>query len=144
MDRCDRDEMPAGAPRPRPDAGGPPRISVIVPVLNEAGHIRRVVGDLLDQDYDRDRFEVLVVDGGSTDGTREIVRELADPLGNVSDSLHRGWRRGHRRGQWQSPAYRPSRCRNRRTPTGSLQAEKAVLALTPTPLPISGEGQCGE
>lgn len=60
-----------------------PRISVIMPVLNEARYIRRTVRDLLGQEYDTDRYEVFIVDGGSTDATREIVLELAAGHPNV-------------------------------------------------------------
>jgi glycosyltransferase involved in cell wall biosynthesis len=45
---------------------------VILPVLNEAEHIDGVLDDLLGQDYDGP-LEVIVADGGSTDGTRGKV-----------------------------------------------------------------------
>jgi succinoglycan biosynthesis protein ExoA len=54
-----------------------PCISVVVPVRNEAACIRRTLEQLLAQRYDPRRFEVLVADGCSTDGTPEIVRALA-------------------------------------------------------------------
>jgi len=54
------------------------RISVIVPVRNEARFIERTLSQLLDQDYDRDRFEIIVVDGESTDGTLAIVERFAE------------------------------------------------------------------
>jgi len=50
-----------------------PLITVIVPVLNERRHIERCLESITNQQYPRDRYEVLVVDGGSTDGTREII-----------------------------------------------------------------------
>jgi glycosyltransferase involved in cell wall biosynthesis len=53
-----------------------PFISVVVPVRNEARCIRRTLDSLLNQNYDPDRFEVIVVDGESTDGTPAIVRSL--------------------------------------------------------------------
>jgi len=52
-----------------------PRVSVVLPVRNEAAHAREFFGPLLNQTYPKDRMEVLVVDGMSEDGTREIVRE---------------------------------------------------------------------
>src|SRR5262249_38126914 len=58
-------------------AEGVPFVTVLVPVRNEAAFIRHTLEQLLDQDYEPDRFEVLVADGGSTDGTPEIVRALA-------------------------------------------------------------------
>jgi succinoglycan biosynthesis protein ExoA len=60
-----------------------PFISVIVPVRNEAAHIRGTLNQLLAQDYPRDRFEVLVADGESTDATREIVADLMLDHSNV-------------------------------------------------------------
>ncbi|MEX2541113.1 MAG: glycosyltransferase family 2 protein [Trueperaceae bacterium] len=52
-------------------------VSVIMPVYNEADHIEVAVRSVLDNDLAPERLEVLVVDGMSTDGTREIVCELA-------------------------------------------------------------------
>ncbi len=50
-----------------------PRVSVIVPVLNG----EEVIGALLDSltllDYPRDRLQVIIVDNGSSDRTREVV-----------------------------------------------------------------------
>ena len=51
-------------------------VSVIMPVRNEARHLRESLGAVLAQDIGPVRFEVLVVDGQSTDGTREIVQEF--------------------------------------------------------------------
>lgn len=53
-----------------------PFVSVIVPVRNEERFLRDTLEQLLEQDYPADRFEVLVADGDSTDGTCDIVREL--------------------------------------------------------------------
>jgi succinoglycan biosynthesis protein ExoA len=53
-----------------------PFISVIVPVRNEELFLADTLEQLYRQPYDPDRFEVLVADGGSTDGTRDIVRAM--------------------------------------------------------------------
>ena len=45
-----------------------PFISVLVPVRNEALFIEKTIKSLVNQDYPRDRFEVLVIDGGWTAG----------------------------------------------------------------------------
>jgi polysaccharide deacetylase family protein (PEP-CTERM system associated) len=57
-----------------PRASRAPFLSVIVPVRNEAAHIAGTLRQLLTQDYNADRFEILVADGRSTDATRDIVR----------------------------------------------------------------------
>ena len=51
--------------------------TVFVPARNEERAIRECLGAVLGQDYPRDRFEVMVVDGASEDSTRAIVEEVA-------------------------------------------------------------------
>src|SRR4051794_34844172 len=60
-----------------------PLISVIVPVRNEARFIAQTIEQLVHQDYPVGQFEILVVDGRSTDDTCEIVRSLAAIHPNV-------------------------------------------------------------
>jgi len=50
-----------------------PSVSIIAPVRNEAAYIERCVLSILRQDYGGE-MEILVVDGQSTDRTREIVQ----------------------------------------------------------------------
>jgi glycosyltransferase involved in cell wall biosynthesis len=52
-------------------------VSVIVPLFNKAAYIRRTVDSILRQSYAD--FELIVVDDGSTDGSREIVESLGVP-----------------------------------------------------------------
>ena len=54
-----------------------PFITVVIPVYNEAKFIAETLEQLLGQDYPESSYEILVCDGGSTDGTRESVREIA-------------------------------------------------------------------
>lgn len=53
-------------------------ISVIIPVLNEEESIEYCLRSLLEQDLDRDLYEIIVVDGGSCDRTKEIAGQFAD------------------------------------------------------------------
>jgi succinoglycan biosynthesis protein ExoA len=50
-----------------------PFVSVIVPCRNEAEFIERCLDSILASDYSADRMEVIVADGMSTDGTREVL-----------------------------------------------------------------------
>jgi len=49
----------------------------VIPVRNEAAHLGAVLDALLAQDYPRERFEILVADGGSTDGTATVVERYS-------------------------------------------------------------------
>jgi succinoglycan biosynthesis protein ExoA len=56
------------------------RISVIVPMLNEAAHVGSLVEDIAAQDFSGE-VEVLVADGGSEDGSRELLERGAQRSG---------------------------------------------------------------
>ena len=60
-----------------------PFVSVIVPVRNEARFIERTIQQLLGQDYPANRFEILVVDGQSSDLTRSLVEARAEGCLNL-------------------------------------------------------------
>lgn len=60
-----------------------PAVSVLMPVRNEAAFIERSLGAVLAQDYPSDRLEIIVADGMSTDGTREMIREVIRKHENV-------------------------------------------------------------
>lgn len=53
-----------------------PSVTVIMPVRNEATFIERSLGAVLAQDYSRELIQILVVDGMSDDGTRELVQQM--------------------------------------------------------------------
>ena len=57
--------------------GDLPRVSVIMPIRNEAAFIQQSLGALLEQTYPGKQTEIIVADGMSTDGTRKIVGDLA-------------------------------------------------------------------
>ena len=61
--------------------------SVLIPVLNEEAHIREAVDAMRAQEFGGE-IEFLFMDGGSTDGTRAILEELAaaDPRIRVFDN----------------------------------------------------------
>jgi rSAM/selenodomain-associated transferase 2 len=58
-----------------PASNGPPQLAVIIPTLDEREVLPHLLADLARQEDVS--LELLVSDGGSTDGTVELVRELA-------------------------------------------------------------------
>ncbi|HEX4347556.1 MAG TPA: glycosyltransferase family 2 protein, partial [Vicinamibacterales bacterium] len=55
-----------------------PFVSVLVPAYNEANIIAEKIRTVLALDYPPDRLEIAVACDGSTDGTADIVRQMAD------------------------------------------------------------------
>ena len=55
-----------------------PSVTIIVPVRNEERHIAHTLDQLLAQERQGIHTEILVVDGRSTDNTREIVAQYAE------------------------------------------------------------------
>jgi len=71
--------------------------SVIIPVKDGAGSIPVLLDSLAAQTLDPDRFEVIVVDNASRDGTARIARErgatvVEEPIANRSRARNRGAR----------------------------------------------------
>lgn len=59
------------------EAGGLPSITVLLPVRNEAGRIEACLASLAAQDYPPALLELLVIDGRSSDATRDLVHAFA-------------------------------------------------------------------
>lgn len=55
-----------------------PRVSLIVPTKNEEFVIRRCLDGILNIDYPKDKLQVIVVDGKSTDGTFQTCTEFSE------------------------------------------------------------------
>lgn len=53
-----------------------PSVSIIVPVKNGEATIQHLLESLMEIDYEEEKLEVIVVDGNSTDNTREIVSKF--------------------------------------------------------------------
>ncbi len=101
-------ESPVYAALPTPAAGAPtipgvherlPLITVVTPSYNQAPFLERTMRSVLEQGYPN--LEYIVMDGGSTDGSREIIERYADridywqsePDGGQSAAINAGWRR---------------------------------------------------
>src|SRR5450759_3160355 len=89
--------------------GPEPLVAVVIPALNEAGKIGRVL-DKLPRDG---RFEAIVVDDGSTDGTGDEARAHGAAVvvrhevrGGVGAAIRDGWKtRLERERQYLALAY---------------------------------------
>jgi glycosyltransferase involved in cell wall biosynthesis len=71
-------------------------ISVVMPTLNQADFLRMAIDSVIRQGSERD-VECIVVDGGSSDGTLDVlksygrrIRWLSEPDGGQSDALNKG------------------------------------------------------
>jgi glycosyltransferase involved in cell wall biosynthesis len=59
-------------------------ISVVIPCYQEKNHIESCLQSVVDQTYGQENYEVIVVDGMSTDGTREIIQSYVEKYPNVT------------------------------------------------------------
>lgn len=78
-------------------AGGVPRISIVTPSLNRARYLDATMRSVLDQGYPS--LEYVVQDGGSLDGSADVIRSYAarlhswesEPDSGQADALNRGF-----------------------------------------------------
>lgn len=53
-----------------------PKLSIIIPCLNEERYIGQCLTSIINSTYPKDSLEILIVDGGSSDQTRSIIRTI--------------------------------------------------------------------
>jgi glycosyltransferase involved in cell wall biosynthesis len=86
-------------PELREDGSLWPRISVVTPSYNQVAYLEETIRSVLLQGYPN--LEYLIIDGGSNDGSVELIKKYADYLAywvstkdrGQSDALNRGFRR---------------------------------------------------
>lgn len=57
-------------------------ISVIIPTYNRSKTLRNTIKSLINQSFEKDRYEIIVVDNDSSDDTRSAVEEIIRETGN--------------------------------------------------------------
>lgn len=65
-------------------------LSVVVPTYNQAGLLRHCMRSVVDQTLNAATYEIIVVDDGSTDGTREVLEEFRSRVTPVLLEVNRG------------------------------------------------------
>lgn len=60
-----------------------PIISVIIPTYNRKNLLRKCLEALFNQTYPKEKFEIIVVDDGSTDGTENEIKNLTKQFKNL-------------------------------------------------------------
>lgn len=61
-----------------------PFISVIIPVRNESKYISNFLNSLIKQDYDLKYYEIIIVDGQSSDSTLELINKYILNYPNIT------------------------------------------------------------
>ena len=76
-----------------------PKVSVITATYNDASNLKRIMDQVARQDYEN--LEYIIVDGGSTDGTMDLIHEMearmpgkvrciSEPDRGIYDALNKG------------------------------------------------------
>ncbi|USN99878.1 MAG: glycosyltransferase [Phycisphaeraceae bacterium] len=94
----DHGAAPGGDPAAPISDADLPRISIVIPSYNSGPTIGRAIGSIVDQGYPN--LQLIVMDGGSTDDTAEVLARLSDDIGvcvserdgGQADALNKGFR----------------------------------------------------
>jgi glucosyl-dolichyl phosphate glucuronosyltransferase len=78
----------------------PPRISAVIATRNRSAYLRKAIDSLVHQNLDPDLYEIIVVDNGSEDDTKQVVEEFSSapnlrymfqPVLGCSPARNMGW-----------------------------------------------------
>ncbi len=115
-----------------------PLVTIVIPSYGQASFLKEMLRSVFDQDYPQ--LEVIVVDGGSGDGSVEIVRRHADRLawwvserdGGQADALNKGFARA-------TGALLGWICSDDTLLPGAVTAAVAALSADPAALLVYGD-----
>lgn len=76
-----------------------PKISIITVVYNGVQHIEQTIKSVMNQNYNN--VEHIIIDGGSTDGTQDIIKKYENKLGywvsekdsGIYNAMNKGWKK---------------------------------------------------
>ena len=130
-----------------------PYLSLVLAVRNERKMLPGLIDQLIEQNYPPELFEILVVDGGSTDGTADLIRRRYSDrrvrvrvLDNPLRSVAAGRNAGIRAASGDAIMFLSGHCR---IPSKNLLADTAeILETTPAecgclcrPQPLAGPAE---
>lgn len=74
-----------------------PFVSIVIPAFNAVSTIGQTIKACLEQDYPKDKFEIVVVDDGSSDNTRDVaagfnIRYIYQKKSGPASARNNGWR----------------------------------------------------
>jgi len=65
-------------------------VSIIIPTFQMGNLISRAIRSALNQNFSRDKYEIIVVDDGSTDNTQAVLRNFSKKIKVVRNEINRG------------------------------------------------------
>ncbi|MCO6499340.1 MAG: glycosyltransferase [Vicingus serpentipes] len=81
-----------------------PKISIITVVYNGVQHIEQTIQSVISQDYNN--IEYIIIDGGSRDGTQEVIKKyekdvaywISEKDAGIYHAMNKGWKKAS--GEW--------------------------------------------